>query len=68
MMIALAHGHQNIVLGAWGCGVFRNDPKDIARYFKEVIFAEFADRFQKIVFAIYAKDERFIQPFVNEFK
>jgi uncharacterized protein (TIGR02452 family) len=26
-----------LILGAWGCGAFRNDPTDISRLFKEAI-------------------------------
>ena len=67
LAIALEHGHQAIVLGAWGCGVFQNDPKDIAPWFKEVIDTQFKDEFEKIVFAVYAKNERFIRPFLEAF-
>ena len=67
LAIALEHGHQAIVLGAWGCGVFQNDPKDIAPWFKEVINTQFKNEFAKIVFAVYAKNERFIRPFQEEF-
>jgi uncharacterized protein (TIGR02452 family) len=31
--IAIDNGHSNLVLGAWGCGVFRNDPQKISEYF-----------------------------------
>lgn len=68
LAIALAHGHQAIVLGAWGCGVFQNDPQDIAPWFKEVIDTQFKDAFEKIVFAVYAKNERFIRPFLEAFE
>ncbi len=50
--VAAAQDIEILVLGAWGCGVFRNNPQDIARYFKE----ELADQqglFKKVVFAIY---------------
>lgn len=67
LAIAAEHGHQTIVLGAWGCGVFQNDPKHIARYFREVIEEKFQQEFSRIVFAIYAKNERFIRPFQEEF-
>lgn len=65
--IALENLHRNIVLGAWGCGVFQNDPKDIARYFREVLAGPFQGQFERIVFAIYARQERFINPFLAEF-
>lgn len=67
LAIALAHGHKTIILGAWGCGVFQNDPTEIAKYFKQVIDARFKHDFEKIVFAVYARDERFIQPFIECF-
>ena len=51
--IAAHHGHDALVLGAFGCGAFRNPPRHIALLFKEVMQEpEFAGRFQKIVFAI----------------
>ena len=67
LTIALVHGHRSIVLGAWGCGVFQNDPNDIAKYFKEIIENKFKNEFKKIVFAVYSSRERFIKPFLNEF-
>ena len=30
-------GAQYLILGAWGCGVFKNDPEKIAQYFKDAI-------------------------------
>jgi uncharacterized protein (TIGR02452 family) len=33
LSLAVAHGHTVLVLGAWGCGVFRNRPEDMARWF-----------------------------------
>ncbi|MGH1335931.1 MAG: TIGR02452 family protein [Aureispira sp.] len=67
LAIAHAQGHQQLVLGAWGCGVFQNDPKEIAQYYQEVLEDDFKGVFEKIVFAIYAKDERFIRPFQERF-
>ena len=55
--IALKHGHDSIVLGAWGCGAFKNPPKHIARLFHEVMLEdEFRNRFRKIVFAIVDRE------------
>ncbi|MBX2842535.1 MAG: TIGR02452 family protein [Flammeovirgaceae bacterium] len=67
LAIAYSHKNFNLVLGAWGCGVFQNDPAEIAMYFKEIIDSKFKNVFKKIVFAVYAKNERFINPFKSHF-
>lgn len=52
--IALDNNHDSLVLGAFGCGAYHLDPKQIAELFKETLEeAEFKNRFKKIVFAIY---------------
>ncbi|XSG76826.1 TIGR02452 family protein [Herpetosiphon llansteffanensis] len=43
---------ERLILGAWGCGVFGNDPALIARLFKEVIGQQ-SWPFSQIDFAIY---------------
>ena len=35
--IAIKEGSDGLVLGAWGTGVFKNDVKDVANYFKECL-------------------------------
>ena len=51
--IGLKHGHDALVLGALGCGAFRNPPRHIARLFHEVMDeVEFKNKFKHIVFAI----------------
>ncbi|MDI9868010.1 TIGR02452 family protein [Flectobacillus roseus] len=67
LRIAIEHGHKNLVLGAWGCGVFRNSPEEVSRYFKEVIDGKFASVFDNIFFGIYADNEKFITPFLDKF-
>jgi uncharacterized protein (TIGR02452 family) len=48
--VAAAHGHRTIVLGAWGCGVFRNDPATVAGTLADAL--QVVDRFDRVVFAI----------------
>ncbi|MFI7662232.1 TIGR02452 family protein [Micromonospora parva] len=50
-LVAAAHGHRTIVLGAWGCGVFRNDPATVAGAFADAL--QMIDRFDHVVFAIH---------------
>jgi uncharacterized protein (TIGR02452 family) len=46
-------GIKTLILGAWGCGVFKNDPKIMSKFFKEVIFNEgFGLGFEKIIFGV----------------
>lgn len=53
LRIGLYHGHDAIVLGAFGCGAFKNPPTHIALLFKQVINdLEFKHKFKRIVFAI----------------
>ena len=54
---------ENIVLGAWGCGVFKNDPKLVSQYFKDVIASDFMGRFESIEFAIYDPTGNIIKAF-----
>ncbi|MEW2143270.1 TIGR02452 family protein [Micromonospora vinacea] len=48
--VAAAHGQRTLVLGAWGCGVFRNDPATVADTFANALRE--VDRFDHVVFAI----------------
>ena len=51
--IAREHKHRNLILGAWGCGVFGNDPQMVADTFKQWLNTEFTDDFDRVVFAVY---------------
>ncbi len=57
------HGHETLVLGAWGCGVFRNKPEDLAALFREALEGSFKGKFRKVVFAIKTNNEDVIEPF-----
>ncbi|GAA4146313.1 TIGR02452 family protein [Actinomadura keratinilytica] len=54
LAVAAHRGHRRLVLGAWGCGVFRNDPVEVAEAFAGPLAAggEFAGRFEHVVFAV----------------
>ena len=43
---------KHLVLGAYGCGVFRNDPGQIAGWWKELLEGDFAGIFRTVVFAV----------------
>ena len=50
---AYAAGCSTVVLGAWGCGVFRNRPEVVAELWSEVLDTlEWRGRFARVVFAI----------------
>ncbi|MFF5425382.1 MULTISPECIES: TIGR02452 family protein [unclassified Streptomyces] len=51
---AAAAGYRRLVLGAWGCGVFRNDPAEVAGAFKALLTGggRFAGHFDEVVFGI----------------
>lgn len=56
LRIGILHGHDSIVLGAFGCGAFKNPPHHIAQLFKEVINeSEFKNKYKMIVFPIIEK-------------
>ena len=74
--IVLLHGHDSLVLGALGCGAFRNPPSHIARLFHEVMEEpEFKNKYRLLLFAIlddhnarlkHNPDGNYL-PFVREF-
>merc|ERR1711879_96971 len=45
-----SNGCVDLVLGAWGCGVFRNDPATVARLFDEAL-AEIP-YFRRVIYAV----------------
>ena len=56
--MARVHAHRTLVLGAWGCGVFRNDPMKVATYFAKWLSAPaFEGAFERVVFAVYDRPE-----------
>lgn len=70
LAIALAHGHQAVVLGAWGCGVFRNDPDRVAEWFHEHLTGGFRGAFRRVAFAVldHSPDESTFHAFSRRFE
>lgn len=68
--IARAYEYSTLVLGAWGCGAFHNDPRRTARDFKRILETEYDGAFEEIVFAItdWSGERRFLGPFRHAFK
>lgn len=52
-----------IVLGAWGCGVFKNDPALIASYFRDLLQTKYNKSFKQVTFAIKTQDQNLINTF-----
>ncbi|MFF3691067.1 TIGR02452 family protein [Streptomyces sp. NBC_00390] len=52
-------GYRRLVLGAWGCGVFRNDPSVVAGAFRALLTGagRFAGHFDQVVFAVLDRTE-----------
>lgn len=77
LSIAVVKRYKTLVLGAWGCGVFMNDPEKIAAYFHHQLLknqdsaksALFENVFERVVFAIYAPsvDNANVTPFLKLF-
>ena len=62
--IALSNGHDSVVLGAFGCGVFCLIPELVAQMFLEVLQEpEFKNKFKTVAFAILG--EKNCKPFIN---
>ena len=51
LTVAAVHGHRTLVLGAWGCGVFRNDAATVANAFAEAL--RVVNLFDRVIFAVY---------------
>ncbi len=57
---ATRHGARRLVLGAWGCGVFHNDPRHVAAAFNTHLTGDgaYRDVFEHITFAVLDRSAR----------
>ncbi|MCA9639845.1 MAG: TIGR02452 family protein [Myxococcales bacterium] len=70
LMVAADQRHRVLVLGAWGCGVFRNQPSMVADAFGQHLgSARFAGCFERVLFAVYdrSKDRGTLGAFKRRF-
>lgn len=51
LQIAHKHGHKNLILGAWGCGAFGNNPTIVALQFLQAL--ETVPAFEHVSFPVY---------------
>ncbi|MGM0385128.1 MAG: TIGR02452 family protein [Actinomycetota bacterium] len=61
LAVAHAYGYTSLVLGAWGCGAFANDPDRTASDFRSAL-TEFRGAFEHVVFGIptqFGRDANF---------
>jgi uncharacterized protein (TIGR02452 family) len=67
--VAEAFAYETLVLGAWGCGAFGNDPARTAGDFKDALRMRFTGAFREVVFAIadWSPERRFLGPFRDAF-
>ena len=66
LSIGVKHGHDSIVLGAWGCGAFGNDGHEIAALFRKALEQNFKGAYRQVIFAIVglvAESEGLLVPF-----
>lgn len=54
MQVAASKGVEVLILGAFGCGAFRNDPVVVAKAYKEAL-KNFRYTFKEVEFAIFCK-------------
>jgi uncharacterized protein (TIGR02452 family) len=71
LAVAANRNYDHLVLGAWGCGVFRNDPNGIAELFAQALLGEgqFARAFRSVTFSVLdgTAQESTFRPFQQKF-
>jgi uncharacterized protein (TIGR02452 family) len=68
LAVAAHHGHRVLVLGAWGCGAFRNDPDAVAGAFAAALASpRLRGAFDRVVFAVHDPAGTNLAPFERRF-
>lgn len=53
LRVMAQEGRRVAILGAWGCGVFRNEPRDVADAFAHLLLGPYRGAFDRAVFPVY---------------
>jgi uncharacterized protein (TIGR02452 family) len=68
LAVAADRGHRCLVLGAWGCGVFRNDASEVAQAFAGALGDErLRGAFDRVVFAVHDRGGEKLRAFARCF-
>ena len=66
--IGLMHGHDALILGAFGCGAFKNPPEEVAAIFHKILEEpEFKNKYRLVTFSII-EDHNSANKNLNAFK
>lgn len=60
LSVAIAQKQTTLILGAWGCGVFRNNAAEVAHWFAHHLLHNdiFKNAFANVIFAVYESSEK----------
>lgn len=60
LSVAIAQKQTTLILGAWGCGVFRNNATEVAHWFAHHLLQNdsFKNAFANVIFAVYQSSEK----------
>ena len=63
----LLTGNRDLVLGAWGCGVFNNDPEMVAATFAKLLNGKYKNKFRHVRFTVFdkTKELKVLEAFKN---
>jgi uncharacterized protein (TIGR02452 family) len=58
LALAVHLDYRRIILGAWGCGVFRNSPAMVAEVFEGLLEGQFKHQFEQVTFAVFDNSKK----------
>jgi uncharacterized protein (TIGR02452 family) len=71
LSLAAHHHCDALILGAWGCGVFQNQPSLVAQMFADLLLpnGQFYGRFKSVVFSVFSRspEEKNLGEFYKRF-